>query len=477
MKTDDNQDKILFILSQVMSIFDGMARSYIIINSDEKIVAYNEMSAKIDGLRASSVINRKLLEVFPNLSRSSSSMIKVLYSGVPIWNKPQNYLTPEGKHLSLTSSIFPILDSQQCIRFVIEVVHDISILRGLTDAFIHLTETLTERSSLTLDSNQIVTNNKNFKDILDQAICFAKTQLPVMISGETGTGKELIARFIHENSNTPNEKIITINCGAIPPSLIESTLFGTVKGAFSGAENKKGLLELADGGTLFLDEINSMPIEVQSKFLRVVQDGMYRSLGGNKEKKVIIRYITALNELPDQAIKNNHLRPDLYYRLGVCLLTLPPLRKRLDDIGLLVDHFIHKHAGLLNIKIKGYELNFIQYLQTLPWPGNIRMLENMVLRSMLLCSQGNENIIKDKHVKIIEQDSNSHSNVLAGIECSTISTTLENKSLSEHLEWYEKKLIEQEMNRYNGNKSEVARQLGLPRTTLQSKLKRFSIVI
>ncbi|MDV6254008.1 sigma-54 interaction domain-containing protein [Vibrio sp. EA2] len=467
--------EILSFINQVMTVFDSIASSYIIIDASETVVAYNEVSSKLDGIAVGKVLNRKLLDVFPSLSRHSSSMLQVLRNRVPIWNKAQSYQAPSGKVMTMTASTFPILDIDNTTIFVIEVVHDISNLRELTDHVIHLTETLKESQPPTKKSLQIVTENKQFKRLLKDVKTFAQTQLPVLIAGETGTGKELVARYIHLNSSHNNVAMVTINCGAIPPTLIESTLFGTVKGAFSGAENKKGLLELADGGTLFLDEINSMPIEVQSKLLRVVQDGAFRPVGGNHEKTVSIRYIAAMNEQPEVAIQKKELRSDLFYRLGVCMVVLPPLQQRLDDIPHLVECFIRKHNPLLNTAITGYTPDFIQSLESRPWPGNVRMLENVVLRCMLMCSQLSDGVLNALHLGSIQEPSISIEPVPAYQEWIPADSREPEESLAEHLAGYEKKLLINALTRCKGNHSEVARQLKLPRTTLQSKLRKYGI--
>ncbi len=211
--------KILSLLSQVMTVFDSISSSYIIIDASETVVAYNEVSSKLDGIAASKVLNRKLLDVFPTLSRNSSSMLQVLRSRVPIWNKAQSYQAPSGKVMTMTSSTFPILDVDNTTMFVIEVVHDISNLRELTDHVIHLTETLKESLPPTKQSLQIVTENKQLKRLLKDTRTFAQTQLPVLIAGETGTGKELVARHIHLNSSHNSVAMVTINCGAIPINL------------------------------------------------------------------------------------------------------------------------------------------------------------------------------------------------------------------------------------------------------------------
>ncbi|WP_261397014.1 sigma-54 interaction domain-containing protein [Photobacterium rosenbergii] len=467
--------EILSFLNQVMTVFDSIASSYIIIDASETVVAYNEVSSKLDGIAVDQVLNRKLLDVFPTLTRNSSSMLKVLRSQVPIWNKAQSYQAPSGKMMTMTSSTFPIVDVCNTVIFVIEVVHDISNLRELTDHVIKLTESLKESQPPTKQSLQIVTENKQFQRLLKNVRTFAQTQLPVLIAGETGTGKELVARYLHLNSSHRNVAMVTVNCGAIPSTLIESTLFGTVKGAFSGAENKKGLLELADGGTLFLDEINSMPIEVQSKLLRVVQEGAFRPLGGNNEKTVSIRYIAAMNEQPEVAIQKKELRSDLFYRLGVCMVVLPPLQQRADDIPHLVEHFIRKHNPLLNTTITGYTPDFIRSLESRPWPGNVRMLENVVLRCMLMCSQLSEEVLSALHLGLIQEQPLSIEPIPAHQEWLPADSWEPEESLAEHLASYEKKLLVNAVARCNGNHSQVARQLKTPRTTLQSKLRKYGI--
>ena len=466
---------LLALLSQVMIIFDKMDRSYIIIDKKEKIVAYNEMSAQLDGLSQKKVLNKKLLDVFSTLTRRNSSMLNVLKKGVAQWDQSLHYETPSGRRMTLRSSTFPILDTEKQVIFVIEVVHEVSHIRVLSDRVNYLTKSLQERDFATRPPINIVTKNTKFKHLFKDIKCFAKTSLPVLIYGETGTGKELIAHYIHNNSPRKKVPMLTINCAAIPIPLIESTLFGTQKGAFSGAENKQGLLVLANGGTLFLDEINSMPIEVQSKLLRVVQEGLFRPLGSRKEIKVNIRYIVAMNEAPSLAIKNNHLRADLYYRLNVCMIELPRLEDRLDDIVYLVDFFIEKHAPLLNIPIRGYSPDFIALLEVQPWPGNVRMLENTVLRSMLICTQENEEILQTWHLRYMCKEETLTASFQKSKDVLEILDDPFSGSLAEHMQEYERKLINIAMQHFKGNCSALARRFKIPRTTLQSKLKKYAL--
>jgi DNA-binding NtrC family response regulator len=207
----------------------------------------------------------------------------------------------------------------------------------------------------------------------------------VLIEGESGTGKELVARALHYNSVRSQKAFVAVNCSAVPETLLESELFGYIKGAFTDAKgSKQGLFEAADGGTLFLDEISSMPITLQSKLLRVLQDGEIRPLGSTISRKVDVRLICATNRDLEAAIEENSFREDLYYRLNVINVILPPLRKRREDIPMLAQHFLKKYAELNQKDIKGFQPSAMTYLINAPWKGNVRELENTIERAVVL---------------------------------------------------------------------------------------------
>lgn len=207
----------------------------------------------------------------------------------------------------------------------------------------------------------------------------------VLIEGESGTGKELVARALHYNSMRAQHAFVAVNCSAVPETLLESELFGYMKGAFTDAKgSKEGLFEVADGGTLFLDEISSMPITIQSKLLRVLQDGEIRPLGSTSTHKVDVRIICATNKDLEGAIEENTFREDLYYRLNVLNVTLPPLRKRREDIPLLAQHFLRKYAEINQKDIKGFHPSAMAYLVNAHWKGNVRELENTIERAVVL---------------------------------------------------------------------------------------------
>jgi DNA-binding NtrC family response regulator len=236
------------------------------------------------------------------------------------------------------------------------------------------------------DSGSIVSNSAAMHEILQMVERVAPTDATVLIQGESGTGKELIARAIHQNSPRKDEAFVPINCGALPENLLESELFGHVKGAFTGAhQNKKGLFEEADGGTLFLDEIGEMTAPTQVKLLRVLQDGEVRRVGGNTGVKTDVRVIAATNQNLHNNIRDGGFREDLYYRLQVIVLNLPPLRERREEIMPIAGHYLKIYAQKFRKPIDGFSKAAEAALCEYSWPGNIRELINAVERSVILC--------------------------------------------------------------------------------------------
>ena len=248
---------------------------------------------------------------------------------------------------------------------------------------------LQEEIKLTYNFEEIISKSKQFQKILQQIEQVASTDATVLILGESGTGKELIARAVHNISNRSKRPLVKVNCATLPANLIESELFGHEKGAFTGAmERKIGRFELADGGTLFLDEIGELPVELQAKLLRVLQEGEFERLGNPKTMKVNVRIIAATNRNLQQAIEKKEFREDLYYRLNVFPITCPPLRKRKEDIPLLIKHFCQKHEGKIGKKITHIPDKVIDAMMAYDWPGNIRELENIIERAMILSHNG-----------------------------------------------------------------------------------------
>jgi DNA-binding NtrC family response regulator len=288
----------------------------------------------------------------------------------------------------------------------------------------------------------------------------APSDVAILITGESGTGKEVIADLIHTLSPRSKNRIVKINCAALPRELIESELFGSVKGAFTGAHSdREGLFRQAEGGTLLLDEISEMAVDTQSKLLRVLQDQEVRPVGGKTSYKSNCRVIATTNRKPEEAIKAAKLREDLYYRISAISIHLPPLRERREDIMPLADAFLKRFAAQANRDIRGFNPGAIERLMAFEWPGNVRQLQNEVQRAVLMV-EGNEVGAADLSIASARAESS---------EGTDPSFTL--------LEGVERNAISQMLKETGGNKLETAKRLGLGRQTLYNKIKAYGIEV
>ena len=311
----------------------------------------------------------------------------------------------------------------------------------------------------------LIGNSEGIQKVCSLIEKVAETDSTILILGESGTGKELVARTIHYNSPRKNKPLIPINCGAIPETLLESELFGHEKGAFTGASTTRiGRFELADGGTIFLDEIGDMSPTLQVKLLRVLQQREFERVGGVRTIKVDVRIIAATNIDLEHAVHEGKFREDLYYRLNVIPVVIPPLRERADDIPLLMDHFLSHFNKTKKRDIKGFSPAAMDILISYPWPGNIRELENLVERLIIL--KGNGTICPDD----LPEKFISHTLNNEGALHITLPETGVN--LKDVVEEFENNLILQAMQKAQGVKNKAAQLLSLNRTTLVEKLKK-----
>jgi len=317
----------------------------------------------------------------------------------------------------------------------------------------------------------IVGKNARMQEIYRLIEKVAPTPSSVLITGESGTGKELVARAIHINSPREKAPFISVNCAALPETLLESELFGHERGAFTGATSmRKGRFELADSGTLFLDEIGDLPLSLQAKLLRVLQERSFERVGGVKQIKVDVRIITATNRDLKDEVDKGRFREDLYYRFNVLHIHLPPLRERADDIPMLTEHFINKFAGLLNkptLRISG---DALRYLTGLPWEGNVRELENTIERAAILCS---DNVIRPEDV---------HPDLPGGEEASNWSPDSDlrqflpaNLPLPEVLNGVEEQMVKRALEEANYVQARAAENLGITKSLLQYKMKKYGL--
>ncbi|OCG04780.1 sigma-54 interaction domain-containing protein [Gilliamella apis] len=465
--------ELLQALEIFKHFFDLIHQPMAIIDKEGKYIYYNQESAELDGYTMEQAIGKPMLKVYPNLKKEDSTMLQAL-QGKEYQDTYQTYFNHVGKLVDYQHTTVPLYNHNKEIIGAVEIGRNISNVRQLQDQVFRLNRKLYQNKEQPLP--EIVFASNKMQEVIDQTNILGSNDVPVLIVGETGTGKELFARLIHKTSQRRDKAFISLNCSALPTTLIESTLFGTVKGAFTGAENRQGYLELANGGTLFLDELNAMPLEMQSKLLRFLQEKTYWSLGGNKEKYADVRIVAAMNESPAELLKSGKMRSDLFYRLNVGLIKLPALRERQEDIPVLARYFIDKHKTDVNMVITGISEHALRQLMSAPWPGNVRMLENAIVRSMVLQNEPGElqKIILDEELFDIHspypQDQLENK-----IEKPSINELTGNHNLIEQVEHYEKQLIIDALNQANGKIITAAKLLNVSRTTLQYKVKKYNI--
>lgn len=313
--------------------------------------------------------------------------------------------------------------------------------------------------------NSIIGKSKLMNNVFETIKATSSSRSTILIQGESGTGKELVARAVHQNSNRSDYPFIVVNSGSLPPDLLESHLFGHVKGAFTGAvQQKEGLFEAADKGTIFFDEISTLNTETQAKLLRVMQDREFMRLGGTSTIKVDVRVIAATNADLEELINQNKFREDLFYRLNVIKIELPPLRDRKEDIPLLVKHFLNIYSKENNKEIQEVSQDVMEILENYDWPGNIRELENLIERAVVLTK-----------TKIITRKNLPPSFLAPPQEKENTTSASAHMTLKEQMKHYQKKAIIDALKKANGVQKKASRFLGVKPTTLNEMIKRLDI--
>ena len=435
-----HQEKTEQLNAVLASASDGI----LAINDQAMITQCNPAAEKILGITASAAIGQYLAAVFP----SFTILLNVLNDGSAFNNRE---IILENTHY-LTSGR-PIIDPNGRIIGAVAVLKDIGDVRDLIN---------TVAGQQTLTFSDILYASKSMQRLVTLAISYARGDSTILIRGETGTGKELFARALHAASPRKDKPFITINCAAIPDTLLESELFGYEGGAFTGAikGGKQGLFELANGGTVFLDEIGEISYHLQAKLLRALQDKSIRRIGGMREIPVNVRVFAATNRNLEEMIEKDRFRKDLYYRLNVIPLYIPPLRERREDIKVLAHSFLQRFSAKLQKKVTVISEAAQQKLENYFWPGNIRELENVIERSVNIVSG---NVILSEHV-ILGTDSLSHS-------CKEIS---ENRTLAEIINQTEREVIAAAFERCRSSRK-LGAALGLSHTAVLKKLRKYGL--
>ena len=357
---------------------------------------------------------------------------------------------------------------------------DLSLMEkfsAIVSPFLHCTQTIAQYFVSPLPKQVLLNKyamlgllgkSKIFIEMLQAIEAAARCDVRILLEGESGTGKELVARAIHKLSSRSQNKFVAIDCGAIQPNLIESELFGHIKGAFTGAlTSRKGLLEEANGGTLFMDEINNLPVDMQSKLLRVLQDEEIRPVGSNQIRKVNVRIITASSSSLLKLVVEKNFREDLFYRLNVYPIFVPPLSERAGDIPMLADYFLNKFSAKQEKEIEGFSEEVLDFMKQRHWTGNIRELENFVERLVTLTTRKQKFI--DKKILPLELQKE-----LKKLKKNFTDIPI-TKSLSESLADYEEELIRKTLTSVKWNQSKAARVLGISEHDIRYKMKKLKI--
>lgn len=451
-------------------ILDRMNEGVHVIDAHGKTIVYNQKMTELESMSQQDVLHKPLSEVFQFPSGQESTLLTCLRTGKSIRNTRQTYFNDKQKEITTINNTYPILENGQIVGAV-EIADDVTKMERL------IRENLLEKNGSRYTFDQIIGRSAPILDVIESAKRAARTSSSVLVVGETGAGKELFVQSIHNASLRASAPLISQNCAALPDSLIEGLLFGTSRGAFTGAIERPGLFEQAEGGTLFLDEVNSLSMSLQAKLLRALQEKSIRRIGDTKDRAIDVRIIAAINEDPVEAIANQHLRKDLYYRLGVVTLFLPPLRERKEDIPMLTKHFIAKYNQLFQMDVVGVTDEVLHFFNEHDWPGNVRELQHLIEGAMNLMMD--ETLIGFEHLPLHFLRRTPASAVSAAAVEPLSEPFLpflgEGKPLKERMQEFETAYIHHVVDKYGGNISRAAKELQISRQSLQYRLRKLGI--
>ena len=485
-----------------------------IVDADGTTIIYNEAMARLEKISVNDALGKPFRQVFSNIPEEESTLYQALTNRSEVRNKQQTYLNIYGKQITTINTTIPIIVDGRVVA-AMEVARDITDIKDMSDKLLRLQDSIsskpradegetgvgpdTERTDEELQARRADTqaegaadpaarqnsdkpssydldySHYHFDDItgedpaflraVERAMKATSNTASVFIFGETGTGKELFAQSIHYGGKRQHKPFLAQNCAAIPESLLEGILFGTEKGGFTGAVDRAGLFEQANGGTLLLDEVSAMPYELQSKLLRVLQEKYIRRVGGDRDILVDVRIIATVNEDPQTLIERGALRPDLYYRLNVIGITIPPLRDRRSDISILAEEFIKKYNEEYDKEIWMIADSALEKLEKYDYPGNVRELENIIMSAVSMADD--EHVITADHIEVSDSYKEKPS-LIGEFESNEM-------SLAGYLEEIEEAVIRQHLTDNGGNVTKTARDLQMLRQNLQHKLKKYGI--
>ncbi len=459
-------DDTIFFYS---TILNNITEGIIVSDPTGKIIMYNKQLAEFEDLQPEKTIGQHLTKIYATNSETSEHMM-VAKTGTPLFDLQRHYFTRDGREIDLVASTYPIEKNGKTVA-VYSVSRNIKQFRRLLEKYMELLENINLDAKVNTLINgtkysfeDIIGNSTSINKVKKQARMAALTNSPILIYGETGTGKELFVQSIHNAGPNKNQPFVAINCAAIPENLLESILFGTAKGAFTGATNTIGLFQQAGKGTLFLDEINSMPMSLQAKLLRVLQERTVRRIGSTVEDPILCRIISSTNVDPYQCINSKILREDLYYRLAVIYLQIPPLRERPGDIQLLSEFFINKFSRLFGKIDLQMSQEYQNALSQNSWPGNVRELQHTLESSITMLETDSKLTLY--HLPINMKQMKNKKEYSNYINSSTLSNILQET---------EKQALVDALNHNDWNITQAAKSLGIRRSNMQYRMRKLEI--
>jgi len=444
----ERQGELLREKQKLEAILESIADGVFTVDGDWRVASFNRAAEEITGFSRKEVAGLPCERVFQSSTcRGMCPLRRAFAIGGPVYDVEVEITRKDGRRVPISVSAAPLRDADGVVIGGVEVFRDLSALRQLS-------RELEERYSF----GQIIGKSKLMRELFALLENVAETDSTVLIYGESGTGKELVARALHYNGPRKEGHFVPVNCAALPEALLESELFGYERGAFTGAtRSKPGRFELADGGTLFLDEVGEMGQAVQAKLLRVLDQREFERLGGTKTIRTDVRIIAATNRDLETDVASGRFRRDLFYRLNVVSIHLPPLRERREDIPLLVEHFVRKLNEKMGRKVKGVSSEAMRLLMDYDWPGNVRELENAIESAFVI---GRRDVIRPEDLPEV-------------VRRKRVPAVPEGRGL---LEEGERQALLAALERAGWNRGEAARLLGISRATLWRKMRKHGLI-
>ena len=480
MKQDVDSE---YFLRAALNLVDEGIQIY---DKNAYAVFMNDISRRISEIPDNVQVEGKhLLDMYP-LDEDISTTLTSLRTERPVVNRVDHYNTSDGTFVAAAYTAIPIRKYGEVIGTVVfeqnsDIVKNyIKRMQSIQNALDSYVDPNPRMAFTGYTFDTIIGNGAALQEAVSIAKRVSAQDCSVLIIGETGTGKEIFAQAIHKESGRRDGKFLAINCAAVPENLIEGVLFGTVKGSFTGSEDRVGYLEEASGGTLFLDELNSMSLAMQSKILRAVQEGTIRRVGGSEEISIDVRIISSCNEDPFKAIRENRLRRDLFYRLSTVMINLPPLRDHPEDIELLMRARIRNSNVHFVNKVDKISPEVLDFLRSYSWPGNVRELFHVVDYAMNVTDG---DTIKMEHLPKHLTDGSSHSAEgtsqakRSDSDSEFFAPDWSRETLQSVMDRYENEVLRQALDQYGGNITKTAAALDIKRQSLQYRINKYGIIV